>query len=63
MTLTPAYGRDYKSAQAVLDDWSADKDFIESLSGKPVNKADLSVYEGNITIRYHKLTRSIMIGE
>lgn len=28
ITLTPAYGRDYKSKAAVLDDWEDNKDFI-----------------------------------
>ena len=28
ITLTPAYGRDYKSKAAVLEDWNAGKDFI-----------------------------------
>lgn len=28
MTLTPAYGRDYKSKKAVLADFDANKDFM-----------------------------------
>jgi hypothetical protein len=28
MTLTPAYGRDYKSAKALLEDFHNEKDFI-----------------------------------
>ena len=63
MTLTPAYGRDYKSAQAVLDDWESDLDFQVALTGQKANRADLSNYEGDITIRYHRLTRSVIIGE
>lgn len=27
ITLVPAYGRDYKSKKALLEDWNADKDF------------------------------------
>jgi len=46
MTLTPAYGRDYKSKKAVLADWEAGKDFIiadimSKWDGKPANKSDL----------------------
>lgn len=46
MTLTPAYGRDYKSAKAVKADWEADKDFIiadfmDPYEGKPVNRQQL----------------------
>lgn len=28
VTLTPAYGRDYKSKAAMLADWDAGKDFV-----------------------------------
>jgi hypothetical protein len=28
LTLTPAYGRDYKSKKAVVQDWEDGKDFI-----------------------------------
>ena len=27
LTVTPAYGRDYKSARAAMEDWQAGKDF------------------------------------
>ena len=39
MTLTPAYGRDYKSKAAVLADLKADKDFL--FFGKPINRPQL----------------------
>jgi hypothetical protein len=63
MTLTPAYGRDYKSKKAVLTDWNAGKDFIiqDILSpwcGKPANKEDLTGTK-NIVIRYDK-NRKVM---
>jgi hypothetical protein len=46
MTLTPAYGRDYKSKKAVLADFNDDKDFIiadisSPWDGKPCNKSSL----------------------
>jgi hypothetical protein len=28
LTLIPAYGRDYKSKRALLEDWEAGKDFL-----------------------------------
>ena len=28
LSATPAYGRDYKSAKAVREDWAAGKDFL-----------------------------------
>ena len=60
MTLSPAYGRDYKSAKAALEDFNADKDFIVAdicsrWCGKPVNKSQLT--PGNHVIRYAKLTK------
>ena len=61
MTVTPAYGRDYKSAKAAKGDWDAGKDFIiadmfDPYDGKPINKeqADARV----IYIRFNQL-RSI----
>ena len=65
MTLVPAYGRDYKSAQAVLDDWNADKDFIDTESGRYVNKTDADTFApaATIKIRYHKLTRALILGD
>lgn len=54
--LTPAYGRDYKSKKAVLDDWNSDKDFIlndmsSRWDGKPINKPQLTE-EPSIQFRY-----------
>ena len=47
VTLIPAYGRDYKSRAAVLADLKAGKDFIESMSGKPVDRYGLP-FEFNV---------------
>lgn len=58
-TLSPAYGRDYKSAAAVLADWAANKDFtINGLAGGGyMNKADAIAYGFKyVRIRYNKLT-------
>jgi hypothetical protein len=46
ITLTPAYGRDYPSKQAVINDLLAGKDFIfndysSRWNGKPVNLPQL----------------------
>jgi len=44
MTVSGAYGRDYKSAKAIKADWDAGKDFVIrdlfSGGGTYVNKAD-----------------------
>ena len=57
ITVTPAYGRDYKSAQAVKDDWNADKDFIirdvgNPWSGKPINKPQADAAGYKVVARY-----------
>lgn len=62
MTITPAYGRDYKSAKAAKADYYADKDFIISdftspWDGKLVNKSQLSDHAGYLNIRYNNLTK------
>jgi hypothetical protein len=45
LTVLPAYGRDYKTAEAARKDWAAGKDFIISdffnpYDGKYINKED-----------------------
>lgn len=57
MTLTPSYGRDYKSAKAVRSDFEAGKDFtIASLGphmGRQCSIRDLAGQ--SVTLRYNKL--------
>ena len=65
MTLTPAYGRDYKNAKAVKADFEAGKDFIiadffSPYDGKPANKQDL-LDQKQVTIRYNKLRNLVVI--
>jgi len=64
MTLTPAYGRDYKTKKEVLEAWNTDKDFqvadlFSGRSGSYTNRADLvgMNHKGFITIRYSRLTK------
>ena len=64
MTLTPAYGRDYKSKKDVLKDWEEGKDFIiadisSPWDGKPANKNDLK--GKTVYIRYRKLTQIMKV--
>jgi hypothetical protein len=61
-TVTPAYGRDYKSKKAALADWNAGKDFIindisNRWDGKPVNKQGAEEAGLSIMIRYDKLRK------
>ncbi len=62
MTLTPAYGRDYKSKAAVQADWDGDKDFIiadfgHPYEGKPANKSALRSEVAQVTIRYSRVRK------
>lgn len=65
MTLTPAYGRDYKSKKAVMEDFDADKDFViadifSGNCGRYVNKSQLVGNESSVTIRYGN-KRKVMV--
>ena len=67
VTMTPAFGRDYKNKKDVKADFDADKDFIiasfiDPWCGKPANKADL-VGAGytHVELRYAKLTKLIIV--
>ena len=63
MTLTPAYGRDYKSKTEVLKDFNDNKDFLAHTldSTGYTNKEDLiKLKYKTVTIRYAKL-RKIMV--
>lgn len=65
MTLTPSYGRDYKSKKAVLEDFEADKDFtiasIGPYCGKQANRTNLLGEVNNVTIRYNKMRSAIVV--
>ena len=59
--VTPAYGRDYKSAKAAQADWAADKDFViqdfmSPWDGKPINRSQ-AVEAGYTVIRYGQLRK------
>ena len=62
MTVTPAYGRDYKSAKAAREAWAAGHDFVIAApleeSGRYVNRDD---YSGSVTIRYGSLRKVTII--
>lgn len=60
ITLTPAYGRDYKDAASVREDWEANKDFViadisHPYNGKYANKSDLTGSVKQVRIRYNRL--------
>jgi len=57
--LEPAYGRDYKSAKAALEDFNSNKDF--SWLGHYINKSQL-MEEGytEVNIRYNRLRKVVV---
>lgn len=63
-TLTPAYGRDYKSKAKVKTDWDNGKDFIiadmfHPYDGKPSNKEQ---WQGqSVSILFDKLTKTVQL--
>lgn len=59
MIVTPAYGRDYKSAKSAKADWKEGKDFIvqdffSPWDGKPCSIRDT---KEKVFIRYDKLRK------
>jgi len=63
MTLTPSYGRDYKSAKAVEADFRAGKDFtITSIGPHMGRQCSIGDLKGqSVTLRYAKLRKVIVV--
>ena len=62
-TLTPAYGRDYKTASDVKSDYYSGKDFILKDVSSPYHGKYCSCRDfvgETITLRYHRLSRTTM---
>lgn len=59
VTMTPAYGRDYKNRKAAIAAWESGKDFIindicNPYDGKPASIRD---FAEPVKIRYDRLTK------
>lgn len=54
ITLTPAYGRDYKSKKAILEDFNNERDFILEPEGQYINKQQIT-WSCTINFRYKQL--------
>lgn len=61
----PAYGRDYKSEEAVLKDWEENKDFINhwpKTRGTYCNKQDLQSYgNGHAVILFSNCHKAVFV--
>ena len=56
----PAYGRDYKSKAAVMEDWNNNKDFRCAVTGRYLNKS--SPFDGQqVWIRYDKARKILRV--
>ena len=65
-TLIPAYGRDYKSKKAVLQDWNDNKDLMVNdmfhpSDGRYINKTDAQSQPGTYNIRYDRNTKIVPV--
>lgn len=65
LTLTPAYGRDYKSKKEAIADFDANKDFVlQTFDGSGyINKSQiLAEFPGaTVNIRYKRLTQIAVV--
>jgi hypothetical protein len=67
LTLLPAYGRDYKSKEALVKDWEAGKDFKIATAnhknhGAYTSIRDLKDFPGKqVKIRYNRKTEFILV--
>ena len=62
ITVSGAYGRDYKSKAAALADWHDGRDFISrGLHSGYLNNADAEHLGLSVTIRYDQDRRSVVV--
>lgn len=61
LTVTPAYGRDYKSKAAVLADWKAGKDFQCAMSGQYLSNTTPLPTGTVVMIRYSRFTKIVQV--
>lgn len=67
MIIKPAWGRDYKSKKALLDDWNQGRDFIIANVGKDMDRY-INIHDAKrsapmtINARYNKL-RNVCVFE
>ena len=62
MTVTPAYGRDYKSKREIVEDLAAGKDFIETQTGRYIGIEELrGLGLKEVVVRYGKLRKTTLV--
>jgi len=66
ITLLPAYGRDYKSKKAIIEDLNNNRDFLESTTRKYINKQqfkELGITSFNVRYDQQRKRTTIKIKE
>ena len=66
LTVTPAYGRDYKTAKAAKESWKEGKDWIvqnimSQYDGKPINKEDADKEGIKVQLRFCQLRKTTTV--
>ena len=62
ITLLPAYGRDYKSKKAIIEDLNNNRDFLESTSLKAINKQQFKELNiSSFNVRYDQQRKIVNI--
>ena len=66
MTVSPAYGRDFKSQKEVKAAWAEGKDFIiqdymHPNCGAYINKQDADSDNISVMVRYSKMTKIVKV--
>jgi hypothetical protein len=62
VTVSGAYGRDYKSKKAVMEDWNAYKDFtMRGMRSGYINREDADEGGVEVTIRYDSDRKLVVI--
>ena len=59
--VVPAYNRDYKNQKQVKEDWNADLDFKDTVSGSYINKSGAKALGLKVIVRYNKLEKVMSI--
>ena len=61
LTVTPAYGRDYKSAKSVRAAWDSLKDFriANPVNASYINKLDAKRFGVKVYVRYDSLRKIV----
>jgi hypothetical protein len=61
VTVTPAYGRDYKSQREIKKDWNDGKDFILQPDGCYISKKEADGAHLKVMGRYQRMTKVVQL--